>query len=225
MEEKKINWDKWGVIIAVVSIVIGFFGWNAASCLGCVSCPGNDGDGGGTTSSVVSKPDDVESIPTESEIQAEIEQKSGKRYIENVKVLSVSNPYNCDYKYPELALANTGDTYSHNLLVECDMRGDEEESIELYLNEQYNDFTLTVALSDETRDLSEPHKVTIFCDGKSVWSKQYKSGTLPENLCLDVSGVTVLKFVFTHDGVTYWDWTTDCDIIIGDAYFTLAESE
>lgn len=217
MKESKTNWE---LVVSIIALVIGFFGWNAANCLGCVSCSGDD-DSSGTTSSVVSEPDDVESIPTESEIQAEIEQKSGKRYIENVKVLCTSD-YGINYEYSDSAIANTGDYHSHSLIVNCSMFYGKEESMELYLNKEYTEFYSTVALSDAERDLISPHKITIFCDGEAVWSKKYKAGTLPENLYLDVSDVIVLKIVIRNCDT---GGSSRSEFIFGDAYFTLAESE
>lgn len=224
MEEKKVNWDKWGVIIAVVSIVIGFFGWNAASCSGCISCSGDGGNDVGITSSVVSKPTTtpVSSEPTESDVTSEIEQKTGKRYIENVNVLGThTDSWALQYSFSDSALANTGDYYSHSLILESCVSSNQECSIELYLNEQFTEFSTTIALSNTTRDLSTTYKVSVYCDGESVWSKKYKAGTLPENLCLDVSGVTVIEIVLSNVGKN----NPYCDIIFGDAYFTFAESE
>ncbi len=220
-KNNKINWE---LVVAIIALVIGFFGWTAADCMGCNICGSeNDGESIGTTSSVVSIPDEVYSTPTESEVESRIEIKTGRKYIKNVKVLSAGckgDGYEgFEYTFSDSVIANTGNQYTNSLIVNKWLYKGAEAYIELYLNNEYEDFICTVALSDETRDIECRLNVSVLVDNNVVWSRDYKSGTLPENINIDVSNATVLKI-----NISYKNGSNDYgEIIFGDAYFTFAE--
>lgn len=149
-----------------------------------------------------------------SEIHEAVQEKTGKVWIEDVQVLAYDGGKWGSYSFEPTVLTNTGESMSHSLLIH-EEGYDNTQTLELYLNNQYNNFCATLALSDETKNMKNVANISIFADNEKVKSFKVSAGFIPESFQIDVSDVIVLKIQIDN---IYYDVSK---IAFGDAYFTI----
>ncbi|MBQ6569712.1 MAG: NPCBM/NEW2 domain-containing protein [Clostridia bacterium] len=219
-EKKEINWEKWGVIIAIVFGLLGLFGITLKFGPIKLTSPLD------TSSNVTSIESSLyESQPTEEEINEQIQKKTGKVWIEDMRVLQhQTDDDSMKYDNPSIATDVTGTSYSHNLLLVKDYVGwgwindGDKQTVSYYVNNKYSSFTATVALDENTRDPEESVQLIIYSDGNVAYKKKISGGFVPEEINIDLEGVIKLEIQMVIKCAYY-----SCNVIIGDAYFTPAE--
>lgn len=205
------------VVIGVVAIIIALFAF---------FMPSVDESKKTNTDNVVSKQSYTqentysEQELNASEIYKEVQEKTGKVWIEDVQVLAYDDGGYNNYSFKDNVLINTGEYVEHALVFDStDFSYAEFQSLDLYLNKKYKVFDTIVGLSDDTKDTRSKFVVSIQLDGETKSEFVIERGFLPKNINLDLTDVDLMRIKITNDSPCLINGS-DTDIVFGNAYFT-----
>lgn len=214
------------LVIGTLAIIIGLMGIFLSSS--------SDKQQGEDVSLNVSSIASSDEDPTSSEpidvssVYQEVQDKSGKVWIENIQVLDYNDggSSNNKYDFEESVFTNTGANLNHAVVFRaCDNKFFSKinsQYLDFYLNGEYKSFSATLALLDKYKDTKGEWQLVIKLDEETVQSFSIASGFLPELINLDVSGKSILRIQITNKEGEYKgsSGTYETQIAFCDAYFS-----
>ncbi len=231
--EQSINWEKWGVIVAIIFGLLGLFGisFNCNSCNGFTSCSGYSSSDSVEEDKNLNKSSSEDKVLTDEEIKKEIQEKTGKVWIEDVHVMYSHTERGGDYSFVDTDMYNTGEDCTHGFLIRTEILFVEKgkgQDIQFFLDSQYDTFSAKIGVPESTSsEVYASMDLLIYVDDNLAYKKTLTPDSFPEDVNIDCKGAQTIKFcTLVHDKFkgksSAFYYAVSYYVLIGNAYFTIS---